>query len=121
MVRTRADLPVDTGLSGDPTRLADALASGAQWVSGDYLTPTDSARYDAAFALRYHLPFDPGRPPYQTVVPGGAPARCNPLTAPATCRSSDVEHLVEPAVEPVAELAPRPVVTPSLLAPRFTG
>ena len=117
MVRTRADLPVDTGLSGDGTRLADALASGAHWVSGDYLTPTDYARYDAAFALRYNRPFDPSRPPYQTVVPGGAPARCNPLTAPTTCRSSDVEHLVEHLVEP----EPAPVVTPVLVAPRFTG
>ena len=121
MVRTRADLPVDTGLSGDATRLADALASGAHWISGDYLTPTDYARYDAAFALRYNRPFDPGRPPYQTVVPGGTPARCNPLTAPPTCSSSDVEHLVEPVVEPVAEPALAPPVTPLILAPRFTG
>ena len=76
MVRTRADLPVDTGLSGDATRLADALASGAHWVSGDYLTPTDyRGGYDAAFALRYNRPFEPGRPPYQTVIPGGTPAR----------------------------------------------
>ncbi len=121
MVRTRADLPVDTGLSGDATRLADALASGAHWISGDYLTPTDYARYDAAFALRYNRPFDPGRPPYQTVVPGGTPARCNPLTAPPTCSSSDVEHLVEPVFEPVAEPALTPPVTPLILAPRFTG
>jgi len=113
LVRTRADLPVDTGLSGDGTRLADALASGAQWVSGDYLTPTDYARYDAVFAARYNQPFDPARPPYQTVIPGGSPARCNPVTAPPGCRASDIEDLVEPI--------PPPVIAPVMVAPRFTG
>ncbi|HEX5585732.1 MAG TPA: Ca2+-dependent phosphoinositide-specific phospholipase C [Acidimicrobiia bacterium] len=121
LVRTRADLPVDTGLSGDGARLTAALASGAQWVSGDYLTPTDYARYDAAFAARYNVPFDPGRPPYQTVIPGGTPARCNPVTAPLDCRSSDVEHLVErPAVTSPTVVTPV-VLTPVVVAPRFTA
>lgn len=91
LVRTRGDVPVDTGLTGDDTRLQAALASGAHWVSGDYLTPTDYERYDATFAARFDLPFDPDRPPYQTVLPGGDPARCNPITAPPGCEASDIE------------------------------
>jgi hypothetical protein len=91
LVRTRSDLPVDTGLTGNSSQQIAALASGGHWVSGDYLTPTDYARYDAAFAARFDLPFDPARPAYQTVMPGGTPARCNPITAPPGCVSSDIE------------------------------
>jgi hypothetical protein len=93
MVRTRSDFPVDTGLTGDPTNLLAALESGAQFVSGDYLTPNDYARYDQAFADRFELPFDPNRPPYRTLVPGGMPARCNPRIAPDGCTPAEVENL----------------------------
>jgi hypothetical protein len=93
MVRTRSDFPVDTGLTGDDANLVAALTSGAQFVSGDYLTPNDYARYDQAFADRFDLPFDPDRPAYRTLVPGGVPARCNPLIAPVDCTPWDVENL----------------------------
>jgi hypothetical protein len=93
MVRTRADFPVETGLSGDATNREAALASGAQFISGDYLTPTAYERYDQTFADRYGQPFDPGRPAYETVVPGGTPARCNPLVAPVGCTSALIENL----------------------------
>jgi hypothetical protein len=103
MVRTRGDLPVETGLTGDDSQLQAALASGAHWVSGDYLTPTDYERYDAAFAQRFNLAFDPARPAYQTVIPGGDPARCNPITAPIGCQASDVEPgAIEPPPQPPA-------------------
>lgn len=93
LVRTRADYPVETGLSGDASDREAALSSGAQFVSGDYLKPDDYARYDATFAARYDLPFDPARPAYETIVPGGTPARCNPRIAPVGCLSGDVEDL----------------------------
>lgn len=93
LVRSRADFPVETGLSGDPSSRDAALASGAQLVSGDYLTPTDYERYDATFAARYGLPFDPDRPAYETIVPGGNPARCNPVNGPEGCTSEQVEDL----------------------------
>jgi len=130
MVRTRSDLPVDTGLTGSHSQQEAALASGAQWVSGDYFTPTDYARYDAVFAARYGQPFDPSRPAYQTVMPGGTPARCNPITAPPGCQSSDVEAIL-PATpipaSPVAVTPPptstgvAPIVTPIVVRPSFTG
>lgn len=103
MIRTRGDLPVETGLTGDDTQLVAALASGAHWVSGDYLTPTDYERYNADFADRFDLLFDPSRPAYQTVLPGGDPARCNPITAPPGCQSSDIEPgAVAPPDQPPA-------------------
>jgi hypothetical protein len=93
IVRTRADSPVDTGLTGDDSNRIAALASGAQFVSGDYLKPDDYARYDAAFAERYDQPFDPDRPPYRTFVPNATPVACNPITAPDGCTSWLVEDL----------------------------
>jgi hypothetical protein len=93
MVRTRADYPVDTGLTGDDTDRLSALESGAHFISGDYLTSTDYARYNAVFAARFDLPFNPNRPAYRTFVDGGTPARCNPRTAPPGCTSWLVEDL----------------------------
>jgi hypothetical protein len=29
--------------------------------------------------------------PYVVEIPGGTPARCNPITAPAECASEDIE------------------------------
>jgi hypothetical protein len=117
MVRTRGDLPVETGLSKDDTQLQAALASGAHWVSGDYLTPTDHERYNAAYAAHYGFPFTPVNPTYETVIPGGTPARCNPITAPPGCTSSDVEDLaaaeMPPATDPddVVPAAASPIST----------
>ncbi|HXA58541.1 MAG TPA: phosphatidylinositol-specific phospholipase C1-like protein [Streptosporangiaceae bacterium] len=70
MVRTRAD--VDTvEARADNTRARDAaLASGAQWISTDYPVPGLAARFDSG---------------YYAALPGFVPARCNPITAPATC------------------------------------
>ena len=51
-----------------------ALSGGAQFVSTDYEVP------------------DPRFGPYQVRIPGGQPARCNPVTAPPTCRAIDVEN-----------------------------
>jgi hypothetical protein len=51
-----------------------ALAGGAQFVSTDYEVP------DHRFG------------PYQVRIPGGTPARCNPVTAPPGCRPTEVEN-----------------------------
>ncbi|MDZ7731990.1 MAG: Ca2+-dependent phosphoinositide-specific phospholipase C [Acidimicrobiia bacterium] len=104
VVRTRSDLPVETGLTRDDTRQQAALASGAHWVSGDYLHPDDYARYDADYAAMYEeygVTFDPVADSYQTVMPGGTPARCNPVIAPPGCESVDVEDLEAPTFSDV--------------------
>ncbi|MEO6989454.1 MAG: phosphatidylinositol-specific phospholipase C1-like protein [Aquihabitans sp.] len=77
IVRTRADSPNEEGRTGDTTRREAALASGAQWVGTDYPAP-DSAKEQYGTD-------------YEVVLPGGFPARCNPVTAPATCKDVAVE------------------------------
>jgi hypothetical protein len=68
LVRTRADdYP---GKTSDPdASFRAALRSGAHLVMTDY--PTSSTFYVG----------------YSSVIPGGAPARCNPVSAPADCAS----------------------------------
>jgi hypothetical protein len=73
MVRTRADADTAQARTNDTTMRDAALASGAQWVSTDYEEP------NLAFS------------PYTVSIPGGTPARCNPVTARLSCRSTDVE------------------------------
>jgi hypothetical protein len=109
VVRTRADLPVVTPLSGDATQREAALASGAQWVSTDYPVPGMAARWGSD---------------YYAAIPGGNPARCNPVNAPPGCTSADVEDLPEPpapttAVPPTtATSAP---ATAAAAVPRYAG
>jgi hypothetical protein len=75
LVRTRSDVPTFEARSGDTSRRDAALASGAQFVSTDYA---------------WESPFGSG---YQVLIPDGSPARCNPVNAPAGCRSSLLERL----------------------------
>ncbi|HEV7763068.1 MAG TPA: phosphatidylinositol-specific phospholipase C1-like protein [Acidimicrobiales bacterium] len=77
LVRTRADADTVQARSGDTTMRDAAWASGAQFVSTDYIVPDD--RFDTGYVVE--LPGDPG-----------APARCNPLTAPSTCRPQDLRE-----------------------------
>jgi hypothetical protein len=71
LVRTRSDVPTSEARSGDTTRRELALGSGAQYVSTDYAEPS---------------PFGTG---YQVILPGSnGVARCNPVSAPADCRST---------------------------------
>jgi hypothetical protein len=74
VVRTRADADTVQARSGDTSMRDAALASGAQWVSTDY--PVDDARF---------------APDYSVSMPGGTPARCNPVRAPEGCTPTDVE------------------------------
>lgn len=75
LVRTRADVPTQEARSGDTTRRDAAFGSGAHYVSTDYPEPS---------------PFGSG---YVARLPGAAtlPARCNPVTAPPTCRHDGLE------------------------------
>jgi hypothetical protein len=68
LVRTRADIDTFEARSGDPGLREAAFASGAQFVSTDYLVP------DPDFGTGYVV-----------ALPGGAVARCNPINAPADC------------------------------------
>jgi hypothetical protein len=61
--------------TGDVTQRDAALASGAQFVSTDYPVP------DADFGTGYLVE-----------IPGGMPARCNPISAPADCTPLDIEN-----------------------------
>ncbi|HEU4535800.1 MAG TPA: phosphatidylinositol-specific phospholipase C1-like protein, partial [Polyangiaceae bacterium] len=71
LVRTRADVDTAEARTGDVSRRDAALASGAQCVSTDYPQP------DPAFGTGYAV-----------ALPGGPPARCNPVSAPAWCAPS---------------------------------
>lgn len=82
VVRTRADAGLTQGRTGDTSQRDIALASGAQWVSTDFPDPSTIVSIDPA------QPFDPS---YEVDLPGGLPARCNPVSAPDTCRSEHLE------------------------------
>jgi Phosphoinositide phospholipase C, Ca2+-dependent len=75
VVRTRADADVVEARTNDVARRDLALRSGAQLVSTDFPVPDPSINAD-----------------YQVQLPGGKPARCNPVQAPADCRAVDVEN-----------------------------
>jgi hypothetical protein len=75
IVRTRADGDTDEARQGDTTQRDAAIASAAQFVSTDYPVP------DPDFGTGYFVE-----------IPGGMPARCNPVNAPAECTSLDVEN-----------------------------
>ncbi|MEO8603248.1 MAG: phosphatidylinositol-specific phospholipase C1-like protein [bacterium] len=76
VARTRADGDTVQARSGDTTMRDAAIASGAQWVSTDY----EAANPD----------FGTG---YVVVIPGGSPARCNPISAGPACRDAGLERL----------------------------
>ncbi len=73
VIRTRADADTVQARTNDTTIRDAALASGAQWVSTDYEEP------NLAFS------------PYTVAIPGGTPARCNPVTARPSCHATDIE------------------------------
>lgn len=75
IVRTRSDIDTIEARTGDTTRLAAALASGAQWVSTDYPVP------GRAFV------------DYTAAIPDGDPARCNPVNTGSRCNNALLERL----------------------------
>lgn len=72
LVRTRADADTREARLGDVSRRDAALASGAQYISTDYLWA------DERFAGGY-----------QVRLPGGVPAGCNPVRRPARCEDPE--------------------------------
>lgn len=73
LVRTRADADTVEARANDTKRRDKALASGAQYVSTDYMVP------DTRFG------------PYTARMPDGVVAACNPVTAAAKCSGLPVE------------------------------
>lgn len=79
LVRTRADTPNVHARTNDTTRRDAAFASGAHWIGTDY--PVQGMAPDD---------FGPTTD-YVVELPDARPARCNPVTAPPTCRDEAVE------------------------------
>lgn len=113
VVRTRADEPVFHAQNNDTTMRDAALASGAQWVSTDFPVPGIAARWNGST--------------YAAQIPGGAPARCNPVNAPPGCENTDIENLnlpIEPAPPPSGQpttAANNAVNVNVATSPKFTG
>ncbi|MBX3314914.1 MAG: phosphatidylinositol-specific phospholipase C1-like protein [Actinobacteria bacterium] len=76
VVRTRSDADTLEARANDTGPRDAALASGAQWVSTDYPVPNFGVDFDT---------------PYFVEIPGGVVARCNPVNAPASCVSADLD------------------------------
>lgn len=76
LVRTRADANTHEARRGDTRRRDAAFASGAQVVTTDYYVP------DTTLGTGY-----------QVQLPGGGPARCNPVRQPASCTSDRLETI----------------------------
>ncbi len=81
LVRTRSDFNTDAGRSNDTTRRDQLLVSGAQMISTD-------------FPLAEPAPWTG----YSVGLPGGLPARCNPVSAPSGCNDA----LLEPSTNATA-------------------
>ena len=73
IVRTRADADTVQARSGDTSQRDAALASGAQYVSTDYVWPDD--RFGTGYVVD---------------LPGDTAARCNPVSAPSRCERADL-------------------------------
>ncbi len=74
IVRARSDSDTGAGRTGDTRRRDELLHSGAQFISTDY-PASEPARWTG----------------YSVSLPGGLPARCNPVNAPKTCKDADLE------------------------------
>jgi len=75
VVRTRTDSDTVEARANDTTARDAALSSGAQWISTDYPVPDPQVGTD-----------------YRVTIPGGMPARCNPINAPSSCLPLDIEN-----------------------------
>ena len=76
IIRTQADVEAREARANDLTRAVAALTSGAQVVATDYPVA------------------DPSIGPYVVALPGTTGGRCDPVTAPPSCRDRDVENAV---------------------------
>jgi hypothetical protein len=76
ITRTRADADTVEARTNDTTARDAAFASGSTWVSSDFVVP------GRAFGT-----------PYFVQIPGGTPARCNPINTPTWCTAPMIESL----------------------------
>lgn len=74
-VRTRADANTREAVANDTARRDAAFSSGSQYIATDFPEPAETA--------------DPN---YSVQIPGGTPAGCNPVNAPAWCVPEDIEN-----------------------------
>jgi hypothetical protein len=74
-IRTRADANAREAVANDTSRRDAAFSSGSQYIATDFPEPSVTAA-----------------PDYAVQLPGGTPARCNPINAPDWCRSEDIEN-----------------------------
>jgi hypothetical protein len=74
IVRSRADSGGEEADNNDSTRLNAALSVGAHSISTDYPGKVDGIDY-------------------WVEIPNGEPSRCNPITAPDWCSSTEIESL----------------------------
>jgi hypothetical protein len=75
IVRTRADANTAEARAGDTARREAAFASGAHFVSTDYVFPEE--RFDTGYVVD---------------LPGDAAARCNPVSARNSCERADLSE-----------------------------
>jgi hypothetical protein len=83
IVRTRADADTFPARANDMHAAQAALKGGAQLVSTDYEQPDPTI--GTGYVVR---------------IPGGKPARCNPVTGPRACKPTDVENPARLTVTP---------------------
>jgi hypothetical protein len=79
VVRTRSDADTKEARTNDTATRDAAIASGAQWVSTDYPVPGIAS---AMFGTNY-----------VAQIPGGDPARCNPINTGPSCLNNALERL----------------------------
>lgn len=103
IVRTRADADTAAPRTGDVTQRSAAFASGAQYVSTDYMW------------------VDPRFPAYQVRLTGGAAAVCNPLRTENRCDGLAVERTDEAALRGYLAKSERPDLTTVLAQPPEPG
>jgi hypothetical protein len=83
IVRTRADADTFAARANDTHMELAALNGGAQLVSTDYEQPDPTIGNG-----------------YTVRIPGGTPARCDPVTAPPACKPADVEDPARLSTKP---------------------
>lgn len=103
IVRTRADADTAEARAGDVTRRSAAFASGAQYVSTDYLWA------------------DPRFPGYEVRLTGAGAAICNPLRTENRCDDLAVELTGDAAPRGYLAKAERPDLTTVLAPPPEPG
>ena len=105
VVRTRADGDTNEARANDTTARDNAFESGAQWVSTDYPVP--------GWAIGFTSP-------YFAEIPGGTVARCNPVNAPKSCVSAELDAIYDPVAPPTSPTTTTTPVTSTTIPAKVT-